>query len=167
MAGSIISGSWDATLRMTDPRTEASASPISVSLPEKVYSLDALDHKIVVAMAKRHIYIFDDRKISEPEQKRESSLKYMTRVVRIAPDADGQFLTAHFQFDTDTKSKTAYVSTSIEGRVAVEFFDMSDDMQKKKYAFKCHRQNVNDVDTVYPVNALAFHPVYVSLPSFR
>ncbi len=26
----------------------------------------------------------------------------------------------------------------------------------KKYAFKCHRVN----DTIYPVNAIAFHPIY-------
>ena len=29
-------------------------------------------------------------------------------------------------------------------------------MPKKKYAFKCHRVG----DTVYPVNAIAFHPKY-------
>ena len=27
---------------------------------------------------------------------------------------------------------------------------------KKKYAFKCHRIN----DTIYPVNAIAFHPIH-------
>jgi len=30
---------------------------------------------------------------------------------------------------------------------------------RKKYAFKCHRIN----DTVYPVNAIAFHPVHGTL----
>lgn len=52
-----------------------------------------------------------------------------------------------------------YASSSIEGRVAVEFFDASDESQKRKYAFKCHRQAEGGVDVVYPVNALAFHPV--------
>lgn len=55
-----------------------------------------------------------------------------------------------------------YVTTSIEGRVAVEFFDPSDAAQKKKYAFKCHRQVIEGVDTVYPVQGLAFNPVYAS-----
>lgn len=59
---------------------------------------------------------------------------------------------------------TAYASTSIEGRVAVEFFDQAAEVQAKKYAFKCHRAVVDGVDTVYPVNALAFHPVYVITP---
>ena len=56
---------------------------------------------------------------------------------------------------------TGYASSSIEGRVAVEFFDPSQEVQNRKYAFKCHRRVIDGVDTVYPVNALAFHPVYV------
>ncbi|KAJ1972051.1 mitotic spindle checkpoint protein Bub3, partial [Dimargaris verticillata] len=28
------------------------------------------------------------------------------------------------------------------------------------YAFKCHRQVVQSVDVVYPVNAVAFHPIH-------
>lgn len=53
-----------------------------------------------------------------------------------------------------------YASSSIEGRVAVEWFNSSDESQARKYAFKCHRQQVEDVDVVYPVNSLAFHPIY-------
>jgi len=50
--------------------------------------------------------------------------------------------------------------TSIEGRVAMEYFDPAV-AQTKKYAFKCHRaQDEKGVDTVYPVNALGFHPSY-------
>ena len=41
----------------------------------------------------------------------------------------------------------------------MEYFDPSSEAQDKKYAFKCHRQTMNDVDHVWPVNALAFHPV--------
>ncbi len=33
---------------------------------------------------------------------------------------------------------------------------ITNDAGKKKYAFKCHRVN----DTVYPVNAIAFHPTH-------
>ena len=46
--------------------------------------------------------------------------------------------------------------------MAVEFFDPAPDVQAKKYAFKCHRKIIDGVDTVYPANALAFHPMYVS-----
>lgn len=58
-----------------------------------------------------------------------------------------------------------YASSSIEGRVAVEWFDPSADSQARKYAFKCHRQPVEGVDVVYPVNALAFHPVHGTFAS--
>lgn len=55
--------------------------------------------------------------------------------------------------------KDGYALGSIEGRIAVEFFDSSVESQARKYAFKCHRQQVEDTDMVYPVNALAYHPV--------
>ena len=59
---------------------------------------------------------------------------------------------------------TGYATASVEGRIAVEYFDPSPEAQEKKYAFKCHRQTIDDVDHVWPVNALAFHPVYVRQP---
>ena len=52
-----------------------------------------------------------------------------------------------------------YATASVEGRIAVEYFDPSSEAQDKKYAFKCHRQTIDDVDHVWPVNSLAFHPV--------
>ena len=61
-----------------------------------------------------------------------------------------------------------YATSSIEGRVAVEWFDPSAESQARKYAFKCHRQPApeNDgTDIVYPVNALAFHPIHGSFAS--
>ena len=36
-------------------------------------------------------------------------------------------------------NKQGFVLSSIEGRVAVEYLDPSQDVQKKKYAFKSHR----------------------------
>ncbi|OQR88617.1 mitotic checkpoint protein BUB3-like [Thraustotheca clavata] len=48
-----------------------------------------------------------------------------------------------------------YVVSTTEGRVGLEYLDTS----KKGYAFKCHRQKVDENDTlVYPVNTVAFHP---------
>jgi cell cycle arrest protein BUB3 len=54
---------------------------------------------------------------------------------------------------------SGYASSSTEGRVAVEYFDPSPEVQSKKYAFKCHRQVHGDTEVVYPVNGLAFNPV--------
>lgn len=114
--------------------------------------------KLVVAMANRVLHIYElatlaaeckntvnalqNRLDIEPWQRRESSLKFMIRAVDCMPNDEG------------------YASSSIEGRVAVEWFDPSTESQARKYAFKCHRQPDDDVDVVYPVNSIAFHPVH-------
>ncbi|GJN89371.1 hypothetical protein Rhopal_002351-T1 [Rhodotorula paludigena] len=153
----VVSGSWDQTLRLTriDPSTsQPSPDPLVLRLPHKVYSLAVSQSKIVCAMGGRHVWIWDIPQLKEamaqgkkgdeiePWQRRESSLKFMTRAVKIMPNDKG------------------YVTTSIEGRVAVEFFDPAPEAQAKKYAFKCHRQVVEGVDTVYPVQGLAFNPTH-------
>lgn len=78
----------------------------------------------------------------QPEQARESSLKYQTRCIRCYPNGTG------------------YALSSIEGRVAMEYFDNSEQVQTKKYAFKCHRRSEAGRDVVFPVNAIAFHPTF-------
>ena len=52
-----------------------------------------------------------------------------------------------------------WASGSIEGRIAVEYFDA--ELESRKYAFRCHRQTIDGVDCVYPINALAYHPMCV------
>jgi len=107
--------------------------------------MDLCQNILITAMSDRHIWIFDTRKLGAPMQKRESSLKYQTRCVRAFSSGEG------------------YVCTSIEGRVAVDFVDVSDESQAQKYAFKCHRVAVpgeEGVEKVFPVNAAAFHPTY-------
>lgn len=133
-------------MHLYDPR---SSSPLTSKheQPHKIYSLSTSGHTLVVAMAARAFHLYDLRNMSKPSQVRESSLKFMTRTVACMPNGLG------------------YASSSIEGRVAVEFFDPSDEVQARKYAFKCHRQVENGVDVVYPVNALAFHPVYGTFAS--
>ncbi|KAG6369508.1 WD40 repeat-like protein [Boletus reticuloceps] len=142
----LITGSWDQSLRFWDPRAETPGVS-SHTLPERVYHMDVVNHTLVVAMASRLFHIYDVRKMSEPAQTRESSLKFMTR--SLACMADGQ----------------GYAIGSVEGRIGVEYFDPSQEAQDKKYAFKCHRQAIDDVDHVWPVNALAFHPVYNTFAS--
>ena len=138
-----------------------------------------------------------------PECERESSLRYQTRCLRCYPDATG------------------FAMGSVEGRVAMEYFDMSEKVQvgrtksavlpvteaaigeclapscmscsvcyleetswdpsqlmmhrrvncvwcavqARRYAFKCHRKSDTGKDTVYPVNALAFHPSFGTFAS--
>ncbi|KAJ3339832.1 mitotic spindle checkpoint protein Bub3 [Gonapodya sp. JEL0774] len=145
----VITGSWDKTIRQWDAR-QPSLQPVGVQeQPDKVYALDITPHghKLVVAMANRTVYVYDTRNYQETFQKRESSLKFMTRAVKCMPNGQG------------------YASSSTEGRIAVEFFDPSDEAQSKKYAFKCHRQTLDGAEHVYPVHALAFHPSYGTFAS--
>ncbi|KAG4086608.1 hypothetical protein H8356DRAFT_1282094 [Neocallimastix lanati (nom. inval.)] len=118
------------------------------SQPEKVYTLDVVNNILVVGMAARQIYIYDIRNLSEAMQKRESSLKFMTHVIKCMPNGEG------------------YASSSIEGCVALEFLDTSEESQKRKYAFKCHREIIDGISHVYPVNALSFHPIkFIKYPT--
>ncbi|KAJ0801108.1 putative transcription factor WD40-like family [Helianthus annuus] len=62
------------------------------------------------------------------------------------------------------RTLVGYALSSVEGRVAMEFFDLTEAGQSKKYAFKCHRKSEAGRDIVYPVNTIAFHPVSASSP---
>ena len=84
---------------------------------------------------------------------------------------------SHVRWYSRVGSLTGYALSSIEGRVAVEFFDPSPSgthntrspnlaadcgcapttVQKNKYAFKCHRTTVGKTQTLYPVNAIAYN----------
>ncbi|KAK9479438.1 WD40-repeat-containing domain protein [Lipomyces japonicus] len=138
-SGAVVSGSWDRSIGIHDQR---SGNSQKYNLPHKVFSMDIFGNMLVVGMAKRGVYIYDIRRMSEPYQRRESSLKYMTRSIKCIPTGDG------------------FASASIEGRISVDYFDASANAQAKKYAFKCHRAIEQDMDVVYPVNALAFHRQY-------
>jgi cell cycle arrest protein BUB3 len=104
--------------------------------------MSLMGHRLVVGTGSRQVLIYDVRQMAQPEQTRESSLMNQTRCIRIFPNGAG------------------YALSSIEGRVAIEFFDSSPEVQKKKYAFKCHRKTDGKIQTLYPVNALAFHPLH-------
>lgn len=160
----LLSTSWDGIMHVHNPE---SRQYIRLSLPAKPFALDLTPNRAVVAMAERKVSVYDLHALKmlldqagstdsrqevltvEPWQQRESSLKFMTRAIACMPDGAG------------------FATSSIEGRVGVEWFDPGE--QKRTYAFKCHRQastatdehgTEQEVDIVYPVNALAFHPVY-------
>ncbi|KIM26668.1 hypothetical protein M408DRAFT_330444 [Serendipita vermifera MAFF 305830] len=142
----IATGSWDSTVALHDPRA-GQPQISSFEQPERVYHMDAVGNTIVVAMGGRKINIYDVRKMEKPMQERDSSLRFMTRALACMPTGEG------------------FSIASIEGRIAVEYFDTSPAAQAKKYAFKCHRQAVDGNDHVWPVNSLAFHPVHHTFAS--
>ncbi|KDN52472.1 WD40 repeat-like protein [Tilletiaria anomala UBC 951] len=179
--GLLISGSWDKTIGIWDPLAEHPTLLRKINVPDKVLALDVsppwpnvsevqmvdTTPRLIVAMAGRTLAVFNLDKLGEalrnakaggtdlgdddvgiqPEYTRESSLKFMLRDVKCMPNGDG------------------FACSSVEGRVAVEFFDNSDAGAARKYAFKCHRRAVDSIDTVYPVNCLTFHPIHGTFAS--
>lgn len=161
----LVAGSWDKSIsihRVGKPDLGC----IVLQLLEKVFAMSANAEHLVVAMSNRQVYIYALSQLDEallkqksdvkPCQHRESSLKFMTRTIKCTM--------------TDDASLAGYISTSIEGRVAVEFLNPSEDSQARKYAFKCHRQKSKseaneDEDVVFPVNAIEFHPVHKTFAS--
>jgi len=147
--GATVTGSWDRSVKLWDARA-SEACVGTYAQPDKVFALCAgapgapapPAPLLVVATAARHVHILDLRKPSEPLQRRESALKFQTRAVAQAPDGLG------------------YAMGSVEGRVAVEYFDPKPEAQEKRYAFKCHRTAVDGVDTSFPVNAICYHPIW-------
>lgn len=73
----------------------------------QVFTMSVSDVRAVVGTSNRHIWVYDMRSLVEPEQRRVSSLKFQTRCVRVFPE------------------QTGYAVGSVEGRVAVEYFDTS------------------------------------------
>ena len=160
----IASAGWDAKFHLWDVRcsTNNKHQPVmTLDLPGKAFGMDtSLDgSKVVVATSGRKNCFIDVRSSSllavtntdkENSQQppianmilqRDSSLKYQTRCIKFFPSTQGIAI------------------GSIEGRVAIEYLTdigISNPDNKKKYAFKCHRVN----DTIYPVNDIAFHPIY-------
>jgi len=143
----VLSGSWDKTVQLWDPREKTGQPQQTANLPDKVYTMSTNGDKLVVGTAGRHVWIYDVRKLDVPEQRRESSLKFQTRYLKM--NAAG----------------TGYVVASIDGRVAVELLDPAPEAQSQKYAFKCHRVKQDGQDIIYPINALAYHPVHGTFAS--
>jgi cell cycle arrest protein BUB3 len=137
----VVTGSWDRNVCFWDTRDKNNVGTYEQN-NGKVYSLGIVDEKLVVATSDRKVIIWDIRNMGQYVARRESSLKYQTRCIRIFP------------------SKEGYVMSSIEGRVAVEYFDNDPEIQKKKFAFKCHRVKENNIELIYPVNAISFHNAY-------
>lgn len=142
--GATVTGSWDRSIKLWDERV-AEACIGTYAQPDKVFAMckDVQGAPapsvplLVVATASRHVHILDLRKPSEPLQRRESALKCQTRAVAQMPSGFG------------------YAMGSVEGRVAIEYFDPDAAAQEKRYAFKCHRTAVGGGHARHSARAMA------------
>lgn len=138
----IVSGSWDKTLKYWDIRQ---SQPVStIQLPERAYTMDTAKQLLVVGTAERNIVVIDLNNPGSIFRSSQSPLKWQTRVISCYPQGDG------------------YAIGSIEGRCSIQYVDPN--AQSRQFSFKCHRQKNESARTetmdVYPVNAIAFHPVF-------
>jgi len=135
-----VSGGWDNLIKLWDVRA---LMPVgAMGCDSKIYALDVVDNRAIVGTRDRKIYVWDVRNMKTPIQTRDSPLKHQIRALKCFPSGD------------------AFVVSSIEGRVAVEYFNQDPEIQKQKYAFKCHRVKEDADEYIYPVNTIAFHPIY-------
>ena len=88
----VVTGSWDSTVKMWDPRTPCNAG--SFAQPERVYTMSLCGDKLVVGTAGRKILVWDLRNMGYVQQRRESSLKYQTRCIRCFPNKQGYVLSS-------------------------------------------------------------------------
>jgi cell cycle arrest protein BUB3 len=134
--GSVVSGGWDACVRVWDPR-QAQASKQAQSttrVSAKVYAMDVHETNVALGLQDGTLKIYDLRRPDTAVVDRLSGLGHQIRCARFFDHGLG------------------LLSGSIEGRVAVE--NTSPNVAQKRYSFKCHR----DGDVVYPVNCIGTNP---------
>ena len=76
------------------------------------------------------------------KSRRETAMKFQTRAAALSPG----------------HTSGLYVCASIEGRLSVEPLATDQQSQLHRYAFKSHRIRDDGTETIYPVNAVCFHP---------
>lgn len=135
----------DGLIRYYDPRSGRIVDSHNCS--SKLFAMDVTSRYLTVGLAESQVQVFDLRKRDHPWQARASGLRYQMTCIRSLPLEDG------------------FALSSVDGRVSMEYFDLLEENQQKKFAFKCHRQTDKATmkDTVYPVTGLRFHKRYNTL----
>ncbi|TPP66856.1 mRNA export protein rae1 [Fasciola gigantica] len=144
----LMTGSWDKRLRFWDLRQP---QPIlNLDLPERVYCADVHYPLAIVGTANRQVIAYNLENGPTEFTRIESPLKFQSRCMSI-------FL------DKQKQQPNGFALGSIEGRVAIQYFNPT--TPKENFTFKCHRSSaaVNGYHEIYAVNDMAFHPVHGTL----
>jgi len=143
----LITGSWDFSLKFWDRHASAGTSNANADIAVSTH---------VAGMASRLFYIHGIRKMVEPVQTRESSLKFMTRNLACMADGKGALFSYSLIYHLRRVGRLTltHIGHRLCDRVGVEYIDPSSEVQDHIYVFKCHRQTIDDVDDVWPGNPL-------------
>jgi mRNA export factor len=135
----VIAASWDRTVKLFDARQPNPAA--SVTLSERIYCMDAKNTNgangfAVCCTADKKCHVFQFPNFQRPVTDHPTALKMPPRCVALINDGSGICV------------------GSIEGRIAVHYFNDPDAVQKRTFAFKCHRSKTGR--SVFPVNDIKF-----------
>lgn len=147
----LMTGSFDKTLRFWDMKNLPQQTQMaSIQLPERVYAADVVYPMAVVALANKHIKVYNLENGPTEVKDIESQLKFQIRCIAIFKDKTNQ-------------NPAGFALGSIEGRVAVQYVEAAN--PKDNFTFKCHRsaELVNGYQEIYAVNDISFHPQHGTL----
>lgn len=106
MIDQLITGSWDRTVKLWDPRKGNPNSLISShEQPERVYSLDLVENTLLVATAGRRFMHYDIRKMDAPIEDRPSAMKFGTTSLSLIPTGEGALNSLAVPYLSDKLSK--------------------------------------------------------------
>lgn len=134
----VIAGSWDGSIYVVNPYSNS--LEFTLELPseyKKCFKLSVQAHRLLISTIKCKIAIL--KLPLTPTTKPhilDSGQIFQIRDSQLTPEGDG------------------FVCTGIDGRVSVEYFDDT----SKRFAFRCHKYDLDDTVMTYPINAIRFIP---------
>ncbi|PIK55477.1 budding uninhibited by benzimidazoles 3-like [Apostichopus japonicus] len=147
----LVTGSWDQTVKLWDARISHCAG--SFSQPDKVNS-NSHFYKPLSKVGVHHGLMWGPFSRGDSQQKgagvgppKHGLRPTETRVQSQVPD------TLHPVFPKQTRLRPEQYRRQSGSGVP----GSKSEVQKKKYAFKCHRIKVNGEENIYPVLSIAFH----------
>ncbi|KAH8813100.1 WD40-repeat-containing domain protein [Xylogone sp. PMI_703] len=134
----LVTGSWDGTIKYWDFRQPTPAG--TLSLKERIYAMDAKNNLLVVGTADNVANIIQLNDCMTIRMSVESASRHQMRAVACFPDAKG------------------FGVAGIDGRCRLKYIHPKD--EKNDFTFRCHREPLGKLTSVYSVNAISFHPIY-------